>query len=123
MNPVKGDEISVDMERDQEQSQTDLERIRSGDPFATHSQPCIPPDYPPDNDVDVFEGYSFNDRHAIVIVEEEVVPGKEKLEGAGQDEEFDPEKVLESNDLRHRVDNSQNRGSTVAHTSHPAKTA
>jgi hypothetical protein len=99
MKPVIDDEIYVDLEQNQEQGQTDLERIRSGDPLATHSQPRISPDYSPDNDVDVFEGYSFNDRHSIVTVEEEGVPGKEEPEGAGQDGEFDPEKVLGSNDL------------------------
>jgi len=44
--------------------------------------------------VDFFEGYSFNDRLSIVIVEEKGVPGKEKPEGAGQDRAFDLEKVL-----------------------------
>jgi len=100
MKPVIDDEIYVDMEQNQEQGQTDLERIRSGDPLVpTHSQPRISPDYSPDNDVDVFEGYSFNDRHSIVTVEEEGVPGKDEPEGAGQDGEFDAEKVLGSNDL------------------------
>lgn len=87
------------MEQNQEQGQIDLERIRSGDLIAIHSQPRISPDYPLDNDVDVFEGYSFNDRRSIVIFEEEGVSGKEKPEGAGQDGEVDPERVLESNGL------------------------
>jgi hypothetical protein len=101
MKPVIDDEIYVDMEQNQEQGQTDLdlERIRSVGPFATHSQPRISPDYPPDNDVDVFEGYSFNDRHSTVIVEGEAVPGKEEPGGAGQDGEVDPEKVLGNNEL------------------------
>lgn len=98
MKPVIGDEIYVDMEQNQEQSQTDSGR-RSGDSSVTHSQPRISPDYPADDDVDVFEGYSFNDRHSIVIAEEEGVPGKEKPEGAKQDGEFEQEKVLGSNDL------------------------
>jgi len=93
MKPVIDDEIYVDIEQNQVQGQTDLEQIRSGDPFVTHSQP------PHDNDVDVFEGYSFNDRHSIVIVEEEGVPGKEKPQGAGQGGEVDPEKVLDNDDL------------------------
>jgi hypothetical protein len=49
--------------------------------------------------VDVFEGCSFNDRHFIVIVEEEGVPGKENSEGAGNDGEFNSEKFLENNDF------------------------
>ena len=52
-----------------------------------------------DKHVDVFEEASFNDRHPIIIVENEGVPGKEKPEGAGQVGEFDPEKVLGNNDL------------------------
>lgn len=101
MKPVIDDEIYVDMEQNQEQGQTDLDldRIRSGGPFATHSQPRISLDYPPDDDVDVFEGYSFNDRHSFVIVEGEGVPGNEEPEGAGQDGEVDPEMVLVNNDL------------------------
>jgi hypothetical protein len=99
MKPVIDDEFYVDMEQNHEQGRTDLERIRSGEPFASGSQPRIFPDYPPNDDVDVFEGYSFDDRHSNVIVEEEGVPGKEKPEEAGQDGEFDPEKALESNDL------------------------
>ena len=98
MKPVIDDEIYVDIEQNEEQSRTDSER-RSGDLSVTYSQLCISPDYPPDDDVDVFEGYSFNDRHPIVIVEEEGVPGKEKPEGAEKDGEFDQEKVLGSNDL------------------------
>ena len=54
---------------------------------------------PDDSSVDVFEGHSFNDRHSIIVVGEEGAPGKEKPEGAGQDGEFDPEKVHGSNDL------------------------
>lgn len=47
--------------------------------------------------MDVFEGYSFNDRHSIVMVEG--APGKEISEGARRDGEFNSEKALESNDL------------------------
>ena len=100
MNPVIDDEICVEMEQNQERGQTDLERIRSGgDPFATHSQPCISPDYPTNNDVDVFKGYSFNDRHPIVTVEEEGVPGEEKPEGVRQDGEVEPENTPGNNNL------------------------
>jgi len=42
MKPVIDDEIYVDMERKQEQSQIDLERIRIEDPFATLSTPHLP---------------------------------------------------------------------------------
>lgn len=100
MKPVIDDEICVDMEQNQERGQTDSERIRGGgDPFATHSQPRISPDYPSNNDVDVFEGYSFNDRHPIVTVEEEGVPGGEKPEGVGQEGEVDPENAPVNNNL------------------------
>jgi hypothetical protein len=72
-----------------------IRQIWSGFIAETHSRNtlnlCISPDFPPDKDVDVFEGYSFNDRQPIVIAEEEGVPGKEKPEGTGKDGEFNPE--------------------------------
>lgn len=83
-------------------------QIWSGYVAVTHSRQTQPrmsrsPNYPTDNNLDVFEGYSFNVRHSIVIVEEEDVSGKEKPEGVEQDGEFDPEKVLESNDLTEKT--------------------
>jgi hypothetical protein len=84
MNPVIGDEIYVDMERYQEQSQTDLERIRSGDPFATHSQPHISPDYPPDNDVDVFEGTHLMIDIPLSSLKRKEYPGRRSLRERGR---------------------------------------
>ena len=104
MKPVIDDEIYLDMEQNQEHGQADLEREHSGDSFATtHSQPRISPDYPLDDDMDVFEGYSFNERHPTVIAEKEEVLGKEEPEETGQDGEFDPGKVPGSKDFTERM--------------------
>jgi hypothetical protein len=96
MKPVIGDEIYEDMEpRKKERCQEDLERTSSGDSIATSSQPRISPAYPPDNGVDVFEGYSFNDRQSIII--EEGAPGEG--EEAEEDEGTEAETAFGRNDL------------------------
>jgi hypothetical protein len=81
-----------------------IENLRRERDFAMadRNSPRSVRDLPPDNHVDAFEGDSFNDRHPIIIVEEEGGPGKEKPDGAGKDGEFDAEKVLRNNDLNER---------------------
>jgi hypothetical protein len=96
MEPVINDEIYVDMEQE-ERGQVDLEPRGSEDPIATHSQTRISPTYPPDDADDVFEGYSFNDRHSTVINEEEKVPVKDKEAREGG--ETETETSLGRNDL------------------------
>lgn len=97
MKPVIDDEIYVDMEQSQEQSQTDSEPTGGELPIPAPFQHGIPPSHPPDDTVDVFEGYSFSDRHSSVIIEEEGVPGKD--EEGGEDRETEAETIPRRNDL------------------------
>ena len=97
MKPVIDDEIYVNMEQQEERGLADLEPTSSEDPIATPFQPHISPAYPPDDTVDVFEGYSFYDRHSTVIIEEEGVPGR--VTEPGEDGETEAETILGRNDL------------------------
>jgi hypothetical protein len=97
MKPLIDDEIYVDMEQEEERAQAELEPTGSEDPISTSSQPRISLAYPPDDTVDVFEGYSFDDRRPIVINEEEEAPRKDKE--AGEDGETEAETNFGRNDL------------------------
>jgi hypothetical protein len=97
MKPVIDDEIYVDMEQRQGQGQTDSEPSSGEDPIPTPSRPRISPSHPPDDIVDVFDGYSFSDRHSTVIIEEEGVPGRDKEEG--EEKETEAETISRRNDL------------------------
>ena len=78
MLPVINDEN--DMDTDQEQ-QTDLE-LTDSDSVVTPSQSRSSSIHPPDDSVDVFDGYSFKRRLSVIIDDEEEVSDEE-----GEEEE------------------------------------
>lgn len=78
MEPVINDEN--DMDTDQER-QTDLEPTDGEDSVATPSQSRSSSAHPPDDSVDVFDGYSFKGRHSVIIDDEEEVSEEEDEEG------------------------------------------
>ena len=84
MKPVIDDEIIVDMEQEQERGQTDSEPSSGEDPIPAPSRPRISRSHPPDDIVDVFDGYSFRDRYSAVITEDEGLHGRDKEEGVGR---------------------------------------
>jgi serum/glucocorticoid-regulated kinase 2 len=77
MEPVINDEN--DMDTDQER-QTDLEPTDGEDSVATPSQSRSSSAHPPDDSVDVFDGYSFKGRHSVIIDDEEEVSEEEEEE-------------------------------------------
>ena len=77
MEPVINDEN--DMDTDQER-QTDLEPTDGEDSVATPSQSHSSSIHPPDDSVDVFDGYSFKGRHSVIIDDEEEVSDEEEEE-------------------------------------------
>ena len=77
MEPVINDEN--DMDTDQER-QTDLEPTDGEDSVATPSQSRSSSIHPPDDSVDVFDGYSFKGRHSVIIDDEEEVSEEEEEE-------------------------------------------
>ncbi|KAI0275351.1 hypothetical protein BC834DRAFT_852429 [Gloeopeniophorella convolvens] len=79
MEPVINDENDVDT--DQERDQTDQEATDGEDSVATPSQSrssSVHP--PPDDGIDVFDGYSFKGRHSVIIDDEEEVSEEEEEE-------------------------------------------
>jgi len=80
MEPVINDEN--DMDTDQERECTDQEPTDGGGSVATPSQLRSSSAHPPNDLVDVFDGYSFKGRHSVIVdnegdvsEEEEDVPG------------------------------------------------
>jgi serum/glucocorticoid-regulated kinase 2 len=73
MEPVINDENDMDTDLEREREQTDLEPTDGEDSVATPSQSRSSSAHPPpDDSVDVFDGYSFKGRHSVLIDEEEV---------------------------------------------------
>jgi hypothetical protein len=85
MEPVINDEN--DMDTDQEREQTDQEPTDGEDSVATPSQLRSSSAYPPNDLVDVFDGYSFNGRHSDIIDDEEDVSGEDEDEPMEEEEE------------------------------------
>jgi serum/glucocorticoid-regulated kinase 2 len=84
MEPIINDEN--DMDTDQEREQTDQEPTDGEDSVATPSQSRSSSAHPPNDLVDVFDGYSFKGRHSVIIDDEEEVSEGEE-EGDEEEEE------------------------------------
>jgi len=85
MGPVINDED--DMDTDQEPQWTDHGPTDGEDSVATPSQLRNSSTHPPNDLVDVFDGYSFEGRHSVIIDDGGDVPEEEKDELGGKDEE------------------------------------
>ncbi|KAH8993953.1 hypothetical protein EDB92DRAFT_1978112 [Lactarius akahatsu] len=83
MEPVINDENDMDTDQERERDQTDLEPTDGEDSVATPSQSRSSSAHPPDDLVDVFDGYSFKGRHSVIIDDEEEV----SEEGEEEEEE------------------------------------
>ncbi|KAH9058266.1 hypothetical protein EDB87DRAFT_1564166 [Lactarius vividus] len=83
MEPVINDENDMDTDQEREREQTDLEPTDGEDSVATPSQSRSSSAHPPDDLVDVFDGYSFKGRHSVIIDDEEEV----SEEGEEEEEE------------------------------------
>jgi len=70
MEPVINDEN--DMDTDQEREQTDQEPTDGEDSVATPSQSRSSSVHPPNDLMDVFDGYSFKGRNSILLDDEDV---------------------------------------------------
>ena len=81
MEPVINDEN--DMDTDQEREQTDQEPTDGEDSVATPSQSRSSSVHPPNDLMDVFDGYSFKGRHSVIMDNEEDVSEEEE----GEEEE------------------------------------
>jgi serum/glucocorticoid-regulated kinase 2 len=68
MEPVINDEN--DLDTDQEREQTDPEPTDGEDSVATPSQSRSSSAHPPEDLMDVFDGYSFKGRHSVIIDDE-----------------------------------------------------
>src|SRR6266702_777497 len=80
MEPVINDENDMDTDQEREREQTDLEPTDGEDSVATPSQSRSSSAHPPDDLVDVFDGYSFKGRHSVIIDNEEEVSEEEEEE-------------------------------------------
>jgi len=83
MEPVINDEN--DMDTDQEREQTDHEPTDGEDSVATPSQSRSSSVHPPEDLMDVFDGYSFKGRHSVIIDNEEDVSEEEEEAAAEED--------------------------------------
>jgi serum/glucocorticoid-regulated kinase 2 len=86
MEPVINDEN--DMDTDQEREQTDQEPTDGEDSVATPSQSRSSSAHPPEDLMDVFDGYSFKGRHSVII-DDEVLSEEEEEEEGEEEEEKD----------------------------------
>ncbi|KAF8267389.1 hypothetical protein EI94DRAFT_1801728 [Lactarius quietus] len=80
MEPVINDENDVDTDQEREREQTDLEPTDGEDSVATPSQSRSSSAPPPEDLMDVFDGYSFKGRHSVIIDDEEEVSEEEEEE-------------------------------------------
>lgn len=72
MEPILDDPNDDQTDTDQEREQTDTDRTDGEDSVTTPSQSRSPSVVPPvDDNVDVFDGYSFKGRHSILIDSDE----------------------------------------------------
>ena len=94
MEPVINDEN--DMDTDQEREQTDQEPTDGEDSVATPSQSRSSSAHPPNDLMDVFDGYSFKGRHSVIIDNEEDV-SEEEEDGPVEEEEEDISILAELN--------------------------
>jgi hypothetical protein len=76
MEPVINDEN--DLDTDQEREQTDQEPTDGEDSVATPSQSRSSSIHPPNDLVDVFDGYSFKGRNSVLIDDEDVSEEEEE---------------------------------------------
>ena len=84
MEPVINDEN--DLDTDQEREQTDQEPTDGEDSVATPSQSRSSSAHPPNDLMDVFDGYSFKGRNSVLIEDEDVSEeGEEDEEDEDQD--------------------------------------
>ena len=105
MEPVINDEN--DMDTDQEREQTDQEPTDGEDSVTTPSQSRSSSAHPPNDLVDVFDGYSFKGRNSVIIDNEEDVS-----EGEDESEEVDDE----DQDITGRSILAELNGTVVAET-------
>ena len=85
MEPVINDEN--DMDTDQEREQTDQEPTDGEDSVATPSQSRSSSAHPPNDLMDVFDGYSFKGRYSVIIDDEEDVSEEQEDEPEEEEEE------------------------------------
>ena len=78
MEPVINDEN--DMDTDQEREQTDQEPTDGEDSVATPSQSRSSSVHPPNDLMDVFDGYSFKGRNSVLLDDEDVSEEEEEEE-------------------------------------------
>lgn len=84
MEPVIKDDHDND-QTDTDQGQTDTDRTDGEDSVATPSQSRSPSVHP-DDDVDVFDGYSFKGRHSVIMDDDEE-DDEDDESGPGEDED------------------------------------
>jgi serum/glucocorticoid-regulated kinase 2 len=92
MEPVINDEN--DMDTDQEREQTDQEPTDGEDSVATPSQSRSSSVHPPNDAMDVFDGYSFKGRHSVIIDDEEEISEVEEGEGEEEDQDVTGHSIL-----------------------------
>ncbi len=83
MEPVINDEN--DMDTDQEREQTDQEPTDGEDSVATPSQSRSSSAHPPNDLMDMFDGYSFKGRNSVLLDDEDVSEEEEGEEEGDQD--------------------------------------
>jgi serum/glucocorticoid-regulated kinase 2 len=91
MEPVINDDN--DMDTDQEREQTDQEPTDGEDSVATPSQSRSSSVHPPNDLMDVFDGYSFKGRHSVIVDNEEDV-SEEEEQGEEEDQDVTGRSIL-----------------------------
>ncbi|THH30223.1 hypothetical protein EUX98_g3957 [Antrodiella citrinella] len=87
MEPViKDDQEDNDQTDTDQDRQTDTDRTDGEDSVATPSQSRSPSVHP-DDEVDVFDGYSFKGRHSVILDNEEEDDDEDDESGPGEDED------------------------------------
>lgn len=86
MEPVIKDDHDNDQTDTDQDRQTDTDRTDGEDSVATPSQSRSPSVHPAEDDVDVFDGYSFKGRHSIILDGEED-DDEDDESGPGEDED------------------------------------
>ncbi|TCD64739.1 hypothetical protein EIP91_003661 [Steccherinum ochraceum] len=86
MEPVIKDDHDNDQTDTDQDRQTDTDRTDGEDSVATPSQSRSPSVHPTDDDVDVFDGYSFKGRHSVIMDDEED-EDEDDESGPGEDED------------------------------------
>lgn len=87
MEPVLDDPNENDQtDTDQERDQTDTDRTDGEDSVTTPSQSRSPSVVPVDDNIDLFDGYSFKGRHSILIDSDEGEPSEDDEDDASLDD-------------------------------------